>query len=97
MEKLKPKFFTTIRDYSKEQFIKDVISGIIVAKSGMDGLIVATIMAGISCGNDLHRHISHLAKTGKNQCDTGITYCSDCIDCAGQGIIYAGQYHWRSV
>lgn len=105
MEKLKPKFFTTIRDYSKEQFIKDVISGIIVAiialplsialalasgvtpekgiytaiiagflvsflggskvqiagptaafativagivaKSGMDGLIVATIMAGI--------------------------------------------------
>ena len=72
MEKLKPKFFTTIRDYSKEQFIKDVISGIIagflvsflggskvqiagptaafativagiVAKSGMDGLIVATI------------------------------------------------------
>nr|WP_330428797.1 hypothetical protein [Roseburia sp. AM51-8] len=31
MEKLKPKFFTTIRDYSKEQFIKDVISGIIVA------------------------------------------------------------------
>lgn len=155
MEKLKPKFFTTIRDYSKEQFIKDVISGIIVAiialplsialalasgvtpekgiytaiiagflvsflggskvqiagptaafativagivaKSGMDGLIVATIMAGISCGNDLHCHINHLAKTGKNQCDTGITYCSDCIDCAGQGIIYAGQYHWRSV
>ena len=155
MEKLKPKFFTTIRDYSKEQFIKDVISGIIVAiialplsialalasgvtpekgiytaiiagflvsflggskvqiagptaafativagivaKSGMDGLIVATIMAGISCGNDLHCHINHLAQTGKNQCDTGITYCSDCIDCAGQGIIYAGQYHWRSV
>ena len=155
MEKLEPKFFTTIRDYSKEQFIKDVISGIIVAiialplsialalasgvtpekgiytaiiagflvsflggskvqiagptaafativagivaKSGMDGLIVATIMAGISCGNDLHFLINHLAQTGKNQCDTGITYCSDCIDCAGQGIIYAGQYHWRSV
>lgn len=154
MEKLKPKFFTTIRDYSKEQFIKDVISGIIVAiialplsialalasgvtpekgiytaiiagflvsflggskvqiagptaafativagivaKSGMDGLIVATIMAGFlwEC---LHCHINHLAQTGKNQCDTGITYCSDCIDCAGQGIIYAGQYHWRSV
>ena len=73
-----------------------IVAGI-VAKSGMDGLIVATIMAGISCGNDLHCHINHLAQTGKNQCDTGITYCSDCIDCAGQGIIYAGQYHWRSV
>lgn len=26
-----PKFFTTIKDYSKGQFIKDLIAGVIVA------------------------------------------------------------------
>ena len=31
MEKLKPKLFSVMKTYTKEQFVKDVISGIIVA------------------------------------------------------------------
>ncbi len=31
MEKLKPKLFSVMKEYTKEQFVKDVISGIIVA------------------------------------------------------------------
>ena len=30
-EKLKPKLFSVMKTYSKEQFIKDIIAGIIVA------------------------------------------------------------------
>ena len=31
MQKLKPKLFSTLKNYSKEQLVKDIISGIIVA------------------------------------------------------------------
>ena len=31
MEKLKPKLFSVMKSYTKEQFVKDVIAGIIVA------------------------------------------------------------------
>ena len=31
MNKLKPKLFSVMKNYTKEQFVKDVISGIIVA------------------------------------------------------------------
>ena len=30
MEKLKPKLFSVMKTYTKEQFVKDVIAGIIV-------------------------------------------------------------------
>ena len=48
MEKLKPKFFTTIRDYSKEQFIKDVISGIIVAIIALPLSIALALASGVT-------------------------------------------------
>lgn len=46
METLKPKLFETIKGYSKKQFIKDVISGIIVA------IIALAIASGVTpeCG-----------------------------------------------
>ena len=31
MEKLKPKLFSVLKNYSKEQLVKDVVAGIIVA------------------------------------------------------------------
>lgn len=31
MEKMQPMLFTTLKNYSKDQFVKDVIAGIIVA------------------------------------------------------------------
>ena len=36
MEKLKPKLFSVMKTYTKEQFVKDVISGIIVSGYGYD-------------------------------------------------------------
>ena len=32
MEKLKPKLFSVMKTYSKEQFVKDIIAGIIVQR-----------------------------------------------------------------
>ncbi len=48
MEKLKPKFFTTIKDYSKEQFVKDVISGIIVAIIALPLSIALALASGVT-------------------------------------------------
>ncbi len=48
MEKLKPKFFTTIRSYSKEQFFKDVIAGIIVAIIALPLSIALALASGVT-------------------------------------------------
>lgn len=48
MEKLKPKFFTTIKDYSKQQFVKDVISGIIVAIIALPLSIALALASGVT-------------------------------------------------
>lgn len=43
MEKLKPRLFSVMKTYTKEQFVKDVVVGTIVAgivaQYGMDGLV----------------------------------------------------------
>ena len=38
MEKLKPKLFSVMKTYTKEQFVKDVVAGI-VAQHDMDELV----------------------------------------------------------
>ena len=48
MEKLKPKIFTTMKNYSKEQFIKDVISGIIVAIIALPLSIALALASGVT-------------------------------------------------
>ena len=48
MEKLKPKLFTTMKDYSREQFIKDVISGIIVAVIALPLSIALALASGVT-------------------------------------------------
>lgn len=52
METLKPKFFEVMKDYSKQQFLKDVISGIIVAIIALPLSIALAIASGVSpeCG-----------------------------------------------
>lgn len=48
MERLEPKFFYTITHYSKEQFVKDLISGIIVAIIALPLNIAFALGAGVS-------------------------------------------------
>lgn len=47
MEKLKPMLFTTMKGYSKEQFIKDVVSGIIVAIIALPLSIALALASGV--------------------------------------------------
>ena len=52
METLKPKLFETMKGYSKKQFLKDVISGIIVAIIALPLSIALAIASGVTpeCG-----------------------------------------------
>lgn len=52
MDTLKPKLFEVLQNYSKEQFIKDVISGIIVAIIALPLSIALAIASGVTpeCG-----------------------------------------------
>lgn len=48
MEKLKPKLFSVMKTYSKEQFVKDVISGVIVAIIALPLSIALALASGVS-------------------------------------------------
>ena len=48
MEKLVPKLFTTMKDYTKEQFVKDVIAGIIVAIIALPLSIALALASGVT-------------------------------------------------
>ena len=47
MEKIRPMLFTTLKDYSKEQFMKDVIAGIIVAIIALPLSIALALASGV--------------------------------------------------
>lgn len=47
MEKLKPMLFSTMKSYTKEQFIKDVVSGIIVAIIALPLSIALALASGV--------------------------------------------------
>ncbi len=48
MEKLKPKLFSVMKTYSKEQFVKDVIAGIIVAIIALPLSIALALASGVN-------------------------------------------------
>ena len=48
MEKIKPKLFSVMKTYSKEQFIKDVIAGIIVAIIALPLSIALALASGVT-------------------------------------------------
>ena len=48
MEKLKPKLFSVIKGYTKEQFIKDVVAGIIVAIIALPLSIALALASGVT-------------------------------------------------
>ncbi len=55
--KLIPMFFTTMKDYSREQFIKDVISGIIVAIIALPLSIALALASGVGPEEGLYTAI----------------------------------------
>lgn len=57
MYKLKPKLFSTMKTYSKEQFVKDVISGIIVAIIALPLSIALAIASGVNPERGLYTAI----------------------------------------
>lgn len=48
MEKLKPKLFSVMKGYTKEQFVKDVISGVIVAIIALPLSIALALASGVT-------------------------------------------------
>lgn len=57
MEKIKPKLFSVMKTYSKEQFIKDVIAGIIVAIIALPLSIALALASGVSPEKGLYTAI----------------------------------------
>lgn len=57
MEKLKPKLFSVMKIYSKEQFIKDIIAGIIVAVIALPLSIALALASGVTPEKGLYTAI----------------------------------------
>lgn len=57
-EKLKPKLFSVMKNYSKEQFVKDVISGIIVAIIALPLSIALALASGVNPEQGLYTAIT---------------------------------------
>ena len=57
MEKIKPKLFSVMRNYTKEQLIKDVIAGIIVAFIALPLSIALAIASGVNPERGLYTAI----------------------------------------
>lgn len=57
MEKLKPKLFSVMKTYTKEQFFKDVIAGIIVAIIALPLSIALALASGVNPERGLYTAI----------------------------------------
>ena len=57
MEGIKPKLFTVLKSYSKEQFVKDIISGIIVAIIALPLSIALALASGVGPEQGLYTAI----------------------------------------
>ncbi len=57
MEKIKPKLFSVMKNYTKEQFLKDVIAGIIVAFIALPLSIALAIASGVNPERGLYTAI----------------------------------------
>lgn len=57
MEKIKPKLFSVMKNYSREQFLKDVIAGIIVAIIALPLSIALAIASGVNPEQGLYTAI----------------------------------------
>ena len=54
---IKPKFFSTMKNYSRQQFVKDVVAGIIVAIIALPLSIALAIASGVNPEQGLYTAI----------------------------------------
>lgn len=57
MDKLKPKLFSVMKDYTKEQFVKDVVAGVIVAIIALPLSIALALASGVGPEQGLYTAI----------------------------------------
>ena len=57
MEKMRPKLFSVLKNYSKEQLVKDVVAGIIVAIIALPLSIALALASGVSPEKGLYTAI----------------------------------------
>ena len=57
MDKLKPKLFSVMKTYSKQQFVKDIVSGIIVAVIALPLSIALALASGVGPEEGLYTAI----------------------------------------
>ena len=60
MEKLKPKLFSVMKSYTKEQFVKDVIAGIIVAIIALPLSIALALASGVTPEKGIYLSLIHI-------------------------------------
>lgn len=77
MEKLKPKLFSVMKTYTREQFVKDVVAGIIVAIIALPLSIALALASGVTPEKGYlhcdHSRLCHLFSGRKPRPDRGPT------------------------
>ena len=101
MEKLKPKIFTTMKNYSKEQFIKDVISGIIVAIIALPLSIALALASGVTPERGIYTAIIAgfiVSFLGGSRVHRGLCHhrCRHCCKERNGGSLCGNHYGWNS-
>lgn len=79
MEKLKPKLFSVMKTYTKEQFVKDVVAGIIVAIIALPLSIALALASGVGPEQGIYTAIVAgflISFFGGSPCPDCRTYCS---------------------
>lgn len=84
MEKLKPKLFSVMKSYTKEQFVKDVIAGIIVAIIALPLSIALALASGVTPEKGIYTAITAgfvISFSGWQPRTDRRSYCGICHHC----------------
>lgn len=105
MEDLKPMLFTCLKKYSKEQFIKDLIAGIIVAIIALPLSIALALASGVGPERGIYTAviagfvISLFGRKSGTNCRTDSCVCNYCCrnrSRSGNGWLSCGNHPGRN-
>ena len=82
MEKLKPKLFSVMKTYTKEQFVKDVVAGIIVAIIALPLSIALALASGVGPEQGIYGDCSGISDfiswwKPRTDCWTDCCFCNN--------------------